>query len=149
MRISDWSSDVCSSDLPVFLINPPLTEWEKVMDQDREWMARRMLLAGAAGLAVAGLIPAALAKTAKPGVKGLIANASDTALDRLAQPGAFYADTAVRILLPGTSGKLASKLLGAGDRPGLTHGVTKRPNESGGKGGGETKTRCRAAADNQ
>ncbi|PQM29195.1 hypothetical protein CVO77_04800 [Sphingopyxis lindanitolerans] len=107
-----------------------------------------MLLAGAAGLAVAGLIPAALAKTSKPGVKGLIANASDTALDRLAQPGAFYADTAVRILLPGTSGKLASKLLGAGDRLGLTTGLTKSLNDAGGKAAGEAKPLFRAAIDN-
>ena len=84
------------------------------MERDEDHIARRMLLAGAAGMAMAGLVPAALAKTAKPGVKGLIANASDSALDRLAQPGAFYADTAVRILLPGAGGKLASKLMGAG-----------------------------------
>jgi hypothetical protein len=118
------------------------------MDRDEETIARRMLLAGAAGMAIAGLIPAAFAKTAKPGVKGLIANASDTALDRLAQPGAFYADTAVRILLPGAGGKLASKLMGAGDRLGLTTKLTKSLNDAGGKAAGEAKPIFRAAIDN-
>jgi len=118
------------------------------MDRDDDMIARRMLLAGAAGMAMAGLIPAAFAKTAKPGVKGLIANASDTALDRLAQPGAFYADTAVRILLPGAGGKLASKLMGAGDRLGLTTKLTKSLNDAGGKAAGEAKPIFRAAIDN-
>ena len=118
------------------------------MDRDDDMIARRMLLAGAAGTAMAGLIPAAFAKTAKPGVKGLIANASDTALDRLAQPGAFYADTAVRILLPGAGGKLASKLMGAGDRLGLTTKLTKSLNDAGGKAAGEAKPIFRAAIDN-
>lgn len=118
------------------------------MERDEDYIARRMLLAGAAGAAVAGLIPAAFAKAAKPGVKGLIANASDGALDRLAQPGAFYADTAVRILLPGAGGKLASKLMGAGDRLGLTTKLTKSLNDAGGKAAGEAKPIFRAAIDN-
>ncbi|WP_428679726.1 DUF4197 domain-containing protein [Sphingopyxis sp.] len=118
------------------------------MDRDEDMIARRMLLAGAAGMAMAGLIPVAFAKTVKPGVKGLIANASDTALDRLAQPGAFYADTAVRILLPGAGGKLASKLMGAGDRLGLTTKLTRSLNDAGGKAAGEAKPIFRAAIDN-
>ncbi|WP_374526078.1 DUF4197 domain-containing protein [Sphingopyxis sp.] len=117
------------------------------MERDGDDIARRMLLAGAVGLAVVGLVPAPLAKTAKPGVKGLIANASDSALDRLAQPGAFYADTAVRILLPGAGGKLASKLMGAGDRLGLTTKLTKSLNDAGGKAAGEAKPIFRAAID--
>lgn len=117
------------------------------MERDEDHIARRMLLAGAAGMVLAGLVPAALAKTAKPGVKGLIANASDSALDRLAQPGAFYADTAVRILLPGAGGKLASKLMGAGDRLGLTTKLTKSLNDAGGKAAGEAKPIFRAAID--
>lgn len=118
------------------------------MDRDEDMIARRMLLAGAAGMAMVGLIPPGFAKTAKPGVKGLIASASDTALDRLAQPGAFYADTAVRILLPGAGGKLASKLMGAGDRLGLTTKLTKSLNDAGGKAAGEAKPIFRAAIDN-
>ncbi|WP_446653980.1 DUF4197 domain-containing protein [Blastomonas sp.] len=43
-------------------------------------------------------------------MKGLLGNASDSALDQLGRPGAFYADQAVRILLPGPLQK-ATKLL--------------------------------------
>lgn len=111
-------------------------------------MARRSVMAGAAALAGLGLMPAAFAKTATSGFKGLISGASDNALDRLAQPGAFYADTAVRILLPGASGKLASKLLGAGDKLGLTTKLTKSLNDAGGKAAGEAKPVFRAAIDN-
>ena len=120
------------------------------MDQDEARMARRMLLGAMAGIAGLGLMPAALAK-AKPtagGFKGLIGNASDNALDRLAQPGAFYADTAVRILLPGANGKLASKLMGAGDKLGLTTKLTKSLNDAGGKAASEAKPVFRAAIDN-
>ncbi len=101
-------------------------------------------MAGAAALLA---VPAVLAKNRRSGVKALIGNASDGALDKLAQPGAFYADTAVRILLPGAGGKLASKLLGAGDRLGLTTGLTKSLNDAGGKAAGEAKPIFRAAID--
>ncbi|UKK84197.1 DUF4197 domain-containing protein [Sphingopyxis sp. BSN-002] len=117
------------------------------MNRD-DMVARRHLLAGGAALAGLGLVPAAFAKTAIGGFKGLISGASDNALDRLAQPGAFYADTAVRILLPGASGKLASKLLGAGDKLGLTTKLTKSLNDAGGKAAGEAKPVFRAAIDN-
>jgi hypothetical protein len=83
------------------------------MDRDDMMVGRRMMLAGAFSAAGLAVMPAALAKTTAGGFKGLIGNASDGALDRLAQPGAFYADAAVRILLPGASGKLASKKDGA------------------------------------
>lgn len=118
------------------------------MDLSDAMMERRALLAAIAGTAGLGLIPAAWAKAAPGGVKGLIAGASDNALDRLAQPGAFYADTAVRILLPGANGKLASKLLGAGDKLGLTTKLTRSLNDAGGKAAGEAKPVFRAAIDN-
>lgn len=112
------------------------------MDRDATMMARRMILAGAVSTIGLGLVSPAMAKKAKLGGGGfqqLIGNASDTSLDRLAQPGAFYADTAVRILLPGAGGKLASKLLGAGDKLGLTTKLTKSLNDAGGKAAGEAK----------
>ena len=118
------------------------------MDRDDMMVGRRMMLAGAFSAAGLAVIPAALAKAPTVGFKGLIGNASDGALDRLAQPGAFYADTAVRILLPGASGKLASKLLGAGDKLGLTTKLTKSLNDAGGKAAGEAKPVFRAAIDN-
>jgi len=117
------------------------------MESHEAMMARRMLLAGATGLFALAHAPWALAKLPKSGVKGLIAGASDGALDRLSQPGAFYADTAVRILLPGANGKLASKLFGMGDKLGLTTNLTKSLNDAGGRAAGEAKPVFRAAID--
>ncbi|MBA3941612.1 MAG: hypothetical protein C0520_10415 [Sphingopyxis sp.] len=107
-----------------------------------------MLLAGGAGFAALACFPAALAQVPRTGIKGLIGNASDGALDKLAQPGAFYADMAVRILLPGATGKLASKLFGMGDKLGLTTNLTRSLNDAGGKAAGEAKPVFRAAIDN-
>lgn len=118
------------------------------MNRDEMMVARRAVLAGVFATAGLGMMPAAFAKAPAGGFKGLIGSASDGALDRLAQPGAFYADTAVRILLPGASGKLASKLLGAGDKLGLTTKLTKSLNDAGGKAAGEAKPVFRAAIDN-
>ncbi|MDK2760671.1 MAG: DUF4197 domain-containing protein [Sphingopyxis sp.] len=118
------------------------------MDRDEVMVERRMLLVGAAATFVLGGAPLATAKLPGGGVRGLIAGASDGALDKLAQPGAFYRDTAVRILLPGANGKLASKLFGVGDRLGLTTNLTKSLNDAGGKAAGEAKPVFRAAIDN-
>lgn len=118
------------------------------METDEAMIARRALLAGAAGVFALANAPWAIAKLPRSSVKGLIAGASDGALDKLAQPGAFYADTAVRILLPGANGKLASKLFGMGDRLGLTTNLTKSLNDAGGKAAGEAKPVFRAAIDN-
>lgn len=114
---------------------------------DMGMMTRRLLIAGAGGLFMLARAPFAAAKLSGTGVRQLIGNASDGALDRLAQPGAFYADTAVRILLPGTKGKLASKLLGAGDKLGLATKLTQSLNDAGGKAAGEAKPIFRAAID--
>ena len=118
------------------------------MEHDHPIMMRRTMLAAAAGMLTLAISPAALAKLPKIGLKGLIGNASDGALDKLSQPGAFYADTAVRILLPGAGGKLASKLFGMGDKLGLTTNLTKSLNDAGGKAAGEAKPVFRAAIDN-
>lgn len=117
------------------------------MESDETRIARRMLLVGAAGMAVLAQAPWALAKLPSTGVKGLIGGASDGALDKLAQPGAFYRDTAVRILLPGAGGKMASKLFGMGDKLGLTTNLTKSLNDAGGRAAGEAKPIFRSAID--
>ncbi|WP_439568937.1 DUF4197 domain-containing protein [Sphingopyxis sp.] len=111
-------------------------------------MARRTVLAGAAAMAALAQAPWTLAKLPGGGVKGLIGGASDGALDKLAQPGAFYRDIAVRILLPGAGGKLASKLFGVGDKLGLTTNLTRSLNDAGGQAAGEAKPIFRAAIDN-
>ena len=115
------------------------------MDWAEDQMHRRAVLAGLAGSLTLAMTGTALAKTPGGGVKSLIGNASDGALDKLSQPGAFYADKAVRILLPGTGGKLASKILGAGDKLGLTTQLTRSLNDAGGKAAGEAKPIFRTA----
>ncbi len=118
------------------------------MKQNEAMLARRRLLAGAVAILGLTQAPWALAKLPGSGVKGLIGGASDGALDKLAQPGAFYRDVAVRILLPGGGGKLASRLFGVGDRLGLTTNLTKSLNDAGGQAAGEAKPIFRAAIDN-
>jgi len=66
--------------------------------------------------------------TAQSGVTKLLSGASDTALDKLSKPGAFFADKAVRILLPGPLEK-AGKLLRFTGNSGLTKDLTKSIND--------------------
>lgn len=73
------------------------------------------------------------------GLNKLIGNASDNALTKLAQPDGFYRDTAIRIMLPGTGGKLAKKLLQGGDRLGLTTKLSKSLNDAASLAAGEAK----------
>ncbi len=117
------------------------------MESDESGIARRMLIAGVVGVAALAQAPWALARLPSGGVKGLIGGASDGALDKLAVPGAFYRDAAVRILLPGAGGKAASKLFGMGDRLGLTTNLTKSLNDAGGRAAGEAKPIFRSAID--
>lgn len=107
------------------------------------------------GLALAPLAGPANAQSAniKPAnpsspLTGLMANASDNALDKLAQPGAFYADQAIRIVLPGAKGKLLAKGLKLGDKLGLTDNLTKSMNDAAGLAAKEAKPIFRSAIDN-
>lgn len=81
------------------------------------------------------------------GIKKLLGGASDNALDKLSKPGAFYADTAIRILLPGAKGKLASKLLKTSARLGVTTKLTKSLNDAAGFAAQEAKPVFRSAVD--
>jgi hypothetical protein len=75
--------------------------------------------------------------------KNMLGNASDNALTKLAKPGAFFADQAVRINLPGGgSGKLLGKLA---DKTGLTNGLTKSINDAAGLAAEEAKPIFRAS----
>lgn len=78
------------------------------------------------------------------GVSNLLAGASDNALDKLAQPGAFFADEAVRILLPGPLQK-ASKLLRFTSKSGLTKDLTKSMNDAASLAAKEAKPIFREA----
>ena len=77
-------------------------------------------------------------------VKSILGDASDSALDKLAQPGAFYADKAIRILLPGPL-KKASKLMKYTDQAGLTGNLTKSLNDAAGLAAKEAKPIFRSA----
>jgi len=61
-------------------------------------------------------------------IGNLLSGASDNALDKLAQPGAYFADKAVRILLPGPIQK-ASKLLKFAGKGDLAKDLTKSMND--------------------
>lgn len=110
---------------------------------------RRSTLLGALAVGVTALVswPVRAGILDGKSIKSMLGGASDGALDKLGKPGAFYADTAVRILLPGTSGKLASKLLKTGDKLGLTSKLTKSLNDAAGLAALEAKPVFRKAVD--
>jgi hypothetical protein len=77
-------------------------------------------------------------------VTSLLGQASDSALDKLAQPGAFYKDEAVRILLPGPL-KKASKIMQFTNKAGLTDGLVQKLNDAAGLAAKEAKPIFRSA----
>ena len=81
------------------------------------------------------------------GVKSLLGNASDNALDKLSEPGTFYADKAIRVLLPGPL-KKASSILRFTSKAGLTGDITKSLNDAAGRAALEAKPVFRSAIDN-
>ena len=107
---------------------------------------RRSLLAGLALLPLAG---AAGAQGLGSGLTGVLGKASDSALDKLAVPGAFYADPAVRIVLPllGGGGGLLGQVLNKGSKLGLTDGLTRKLNDAAGLAAKEAKPVFRTAID--
>jgi len=89
-------------------------------------------------------VPPASAQSS--GVKGILGDASDSALDKLSEPGAFYADEAVRILLPGPLEK-ATSILRFTSKAGLTKDITKTLNDAAGRAALEAKPVFRSAID--
>lgn len=77
-------------------------------------------------------------------VSNILGRASDSALDKLSQPGAFYKDEAVRILLPGPL-KKASKIMKYTDKAGLTDGLVQKLNDAAGLAAKEAKPVFRSA----
>ncbi len=104
---------------------------------------RRTMMAGVAATAMMVPLGPLMAASGITPLNNLLGNASDSALDKLAKPGAFYADKAVRILLPG--GKAVSKLFALGSKAGLTDGLVKSINEAAGLAAGEAKPIFRSA----
>lgn len=78
------------------------------------------------------------------GITRLLGQASDSALDKLSQPGAYYRDEAVRILLPGPL-KRASKILEFTDKAGVTNGLVQKLNDAAGLAAKEAKPIFRSA----
>jgi len=114
-----------------------------------EPIARRgllMVIAGVGLLAPFGTIALAQGLGILGGVLG---RASDQALDKLAQPGAFYNDSSVRINLPGSGSAGSGGILGGiegmlGAGTGLD-GITRKLNDAGGHAAEAAKPVFRAA----
>ncbi len=99
-----------------------------------------------ATLALVTLVSPAQAQLSGGSIKGLLGNASDTALDKLSQPGAFSADSAIRIALPGQAEKL-SGLLKLTDKAGLTNDINGSLNHAAEQAASEAKPIFRSAID--
>ncbi len=114
------------------------------MSQRAYPIERRAVLLGLATLPFAS---AAQAQLLGSGLSGVLGKASDSALDKLAVPGAFYADPAVRILLPllGGTGGLLGQVLNKGSQLGLTDGLTRKLNDAAGLAAKEAKPIFRSA----
>ena len=106
-------------------------------------MSTRHLLAMAT-LALAVVAAPAHAQTNS--IKGMLGNASDAALDKLSQPGAFSADSAIKIVLPGGGDKL-SGLMKLTDKAGLTNDITGSLNRAAEQAASEAKPIFRSAID--
>ena len=107
--------------------------------------SRRVFLLGMGGLT---LMPFSQAATAATGLANILARASDSALDKLAQPDAFYNDEAIRISFPivgdlgdklGNLSDLTSGLLGGSKKSDLLGGITRKLNDVAVVAAGEAK----------
>jgi hypothetical protein len=119
------------------------------MDTANMIIGRRTAILGSLAFGATALLAGPLNAAVLSGgsIKSMLGNASDGALDKLGKPGAFYADTAVRILLPGTTGKLASRIIRTGDKLGLTKKLTTSLNDAAGLAALEAKPVFRKAVD--
>lgn len=118
------------------------------MREPGKMLERRAFVVGIVAAAMAGPL-ATGARAQGLGLGGILGRASDSALDRLAQPGAFYDDPDIRIGLPmigGGSGGLTS-LLDIGRKTGLLDGLIRKLNDAAGIAAGEAKPVFRAAID--
>ena len=129
------------------------------MDNTHHSASRRAVLAGL-GAAIAGIAFAdpARAQLLGGGLGGLLGKASDSALDKLAQPGAFYGDPAVRIGLPvlgslsglggglgGSLGGTLGSVLGTAEKQGLLDGLMRQLNDAAGVAAGAANPMFRTA----
>lgn len=114
---------------------------------------RRTIVTGLTASAGMALLPSAAYAQFGSGGRGLssiLGKATDSALDKLAQPGAFYNDEDVRIGLPivgQSSGGLLGSLLDGASQLGVLDGVTRQINDAAGIAAGEAKPIFRDAID--
>ena len=106
---------------------------------------RRGLLGALGATTLFGFAGTARAALLGGSLLDLLGQASDTSLDKLAQPGAFYADPATRISLPligHATGGLGGLLMGAldtGQKLGITDNVVRKLNDAAGFAAKEAK----------
>ncbi len=118
----------------------------------RDWNRRGFIAGiGAAGsLAFIGGPAQAQGLGRSLGLSSILGKATDSALDKLARPGAFYDDEDIRIGLP-IIGKSGGGLLGSivkgASRLGVLDDVTKTINDAAGLAAGEAKPVFRDAID--
>lgn len=106
--------------------------------------SRRHALAAVGAAAALGVFAAHAQSTGNP-VKALLGQASDHALDQLAKPGAFSADEAIRIALPGAAN--LGKLLDLAHRSGLAGDLNGSLNRAAEQAAAQAKPIFRAAID--
>ncbi len=113
-------------------------------------LALRMLgsfpIAIALGIAALAHVPAHAQISGAP-IKALLGDASDRALDRLSQPGAFSSDQAIRIALPGTGGGTMGKLADLAGKSGLAGNLDAQLNHAAEQAAAQAKPIFRAAID--
>ena len=109
-------------------------------------ITRSLFLQGLVAVAVAVAVAPVQAQLSGASLKGLLGNASDAALDKLSKPGAFSADSAIRIALPGSADKL-SGLMKLTDQAGLTNDIGGALNRAAEQAAAEAKPIFRSAID--
>lgn len=120
---------------------------------------RRAFMAGVAAGSVALVLPASAQAQLGSllGLEGILGKATDSALDKLARPGAFYDDRDIRIGLPmigggGSSasrgGGLLDRVLGGARDLGVLDGLIRTLNDAAGVAAGEAKPIFRDAIGN-
>ncbi len=87
----------------------------------------------------------AQAQLSGAGLKEMLGNASDSALDKLSKPGAFSADDAIRIALPGAGGKGLGDLMSMASKAGLTGDINGALNSAAEQAAGQAKPIFRSA----
>ncbi len=117
-------------------------------------LTRRSMVLGLAASSTLAVVPAAARAqlgAAGTGLSSILGKATDSALDKLAKPGAFYGDESVRIALPilgESSGGIFGSIMRGASRLGVLDGITRKINDAAGLAAGEAKPIFREAIDN-